>query len=83
MSLNAIPKIKERVYLVIPCFNEENRLDADAFRVFASKNPLVHILFVNDGSRDGTERLLKDIVQNSVGQFSMLRLEENVGKGNW
>ena len=60
--------------LVVPCYNEEQRLDLDAFRRFDAGSDRVGFLFVDDGSRDGTRRLLQ-----SKG-FDVLALEKNGGK---
>ena len=48
-----------RVVMVVPCYNEEKRLDTEAFRRFEVAGHEVSFLFVNDGSRDGTLSLLK------------------------
>src|SRR5204863_2527967 len=64
-----------RLLLVVPCFNEEKRLDAEAFRAFDAD-----FLFVNDGSRDGTLRLLQSLRASDPQRFSILDLERNSGK---
>ena len=60
--------------LVVPCYNEEQRLDLDAFRGFDGGSDRVGFLFVDDGSRDGTRRLLQS------NGFDVLILDRNVGK---
>ncbi len=65
-----------RVTIVVPCFNEELRLPADAFRHFTG----VDFLFVNDGSSDGTLRLLESLQDADPSRFSVLNLEKNRGK---
>jgi glycosyltransferase involved in cell wall biosynthesis len=60
--------------LVIPCYNEERRLDLDAFRTFDGGGDRVGFLFVDDGSRDGTKQLLQS------NRFDVLSLDRNVGK---
>ena len=64
-----------RLLLVIPCFNEEKRLDVGAFRAFDAE-----FLFVNDGSTDGTLRLLQSLRDSDARRFSVLNLERNSGK---
>lgn len=59
-----------RVTVVVPCYNEEKRLDVAAFRDYRG----AEFLFVNDGSTDGTLELLR-----SSG-FTVLNLERNGGK---
>lgn len=67
--------------LVIPAFNEEARLPAfleEARSYLASRYPGRHeILVVDDGSRDGTAR----VVESLLGGASLIRLAKNQGKG--
>jgi len=60
--------------LVVPCYNEEQRLDIEAFRRFDGGDDRVGFLFVDDGSRDGTRRVLQ------ANGFDVLGLDRNVGK---
>lgn len=68
--------------VVIPCYNEETRLDRDAFRRFAPGDAQhqVEFLFVNDGSRDSTLRLLQSLVGENPARFSLLDVQPNQGK---
>jgi len=59
-----------RVTVVVPCYNEEKRLDVAAFRGFGDAD----FLFVNDGSTDGTLELLRE------SNLNVLNLERNSGK---
>lgn len=74
----AIGEIK--VGVVIPCYNEEQRLDRQAFLEFAYNNPQIFLLFVNDGSRDGTERVLRELSAQSPKNMEVLSLPQNGGK---
>ena len=65
--------------LVVPCYNEEQRLDAAAFRAFDGGGDRVEFLFVDDGSRDGTRRMLESLAAGD-SRFSVLPLEHNSGK---
>lgn len=65
-----------RLLLVVPCYNEEKRLDVEAFRAFDGAD----FLFVNDGSRDGTLRVLESLAASDPKKFSVLDLERNGGK---
>ena len=69
-----------RLTLVVPCFNEERRLDVEAFRGVAVDGHDVDFLFVNDGSRDGTLRLLESLHDSDPKRFAVLNLERNSGK---
>jgi dolichyl-phosphate beta-glucosyltransferase len=66
--------------LVVPCFNEERRLPAGELRNFQIDGLGLEILFVNDGSTDGTLRLLQSLCDEAPGRFSVLNLERNSGK---
>lgn len=66
--------------VVIPCFNEEARLDTEAFRSFVHRTPWVRFLFVNDGSSDGTGQLLARLAAELPGRVSCLELPQNRGK---
>lgn len=66
--------------IIVPCYNEERRLNAAAFVQFALQNPDVSFLFVDDGSTDSTQKLLSDTCQALPLQLSHLQLPRNVGK---
>ncbi len=66
--------------VVIPCFNEGERLRLDAFRVFAERWPAGSFLFVDDGSTDNTPRLLHHLRDAMPRSFQFIRLPKNVGK---
>lgn len=68
------------VVIVVPCFNEERRLDVERFRQFAHAGTRLEFLFVNDGSRDGTLRLLERLAASDPQRFSVLDLARNGGK---
>jgi glycosyltransferase involved in cell wall biosynthesis len=67
------------VVLVVPCYNEERRLDADAFATYALRDHIVDFHFVDDGSTDGTARVLESIRERRDGVV-VQRLEKNSGK---
>ncbi|HEX3069092.1 MAG TPA: glycosyltransferase [Thermoanaerobaculia bacterium] len=69
-----------RLTLVVPCYNEERRLDVEAFRQLSVPGHDVDFLFVNDGSRDGTLRLLQTLRDTDPRRFAVLDLEKNSGK---
>ncbi len=65
--------------VVVPCFNEERRLDESAFLELGREERLT-VLFVDDGSRDGTRELLLRMADRS-DSIEVLSLPRNVGKG--
>ena len=64
--------------IVVPCFNEEKRLDLPQLKGLADSGR-IHLLFVNDGSTDGTGRLLAELSETSDA-IATLDLSVNVGK---
>jgi len=70
----------QRCTVVIPCYNEETRLDAQAFLSFVRAVPGVRFLFVNDGSTDGTLSHLERLCQKAPERFGVWDLAHNVGK---
>ena len=68
------------VIIVVPCYNEEKRLDCASFQAF--RNPLhtIKFLFVNDGSTDNTLQLLESLRTSNLDRFSVLSLSKNQGK---
>ena len=65
------------VFLVVPCFNESQRLNLEAFHKALTDD--LHILFVDDGSTDGTVEMLKKSLGSS-SNVSILPLSKNGGK---
>ncbi len=67
-----------RVVVVVPCYNEEDRLDESAFRKLAEHDGL-RLLFVDDGSTDGTSKVLARL-QEQTGSIGVRILPVNSGK---
>jgi dolichyl-phosphate beta-glucosyltransferase len=65
---------------VVPCYNEEERLNLPAFREYCASSAGVDLLLVNDGSRDGTLRLLRQLAQEFPDRIQVLDLPTNRGK---
>ena len=65
--------------IVVPCYNESQRLDGEAFLRFADENEGIRFLFVNDGSRDNTLEVLNALAQRHP-RMLVLDLEQNGGK---
>jgi len=65
--------------LVVPCYNEANRLPQKGFREFAQAFPEVRLLFVDDGSQDETLGQLQNLKQD-LSAISIVALPRNAGK---
>ena len=66
--------------LIIPCYNEAERLNIESFRTFVQLNPEIELCFVNDGSADSTETVIKTFQEEHPDQIHYLALSENRGK---
>ena len=69
-----------RLSLVIPCYNEEQRLPADELRTFEVPGVDLELVLVNDGSSDGTLRLLESLRDENPARFKVVNLAKNSGK---
>ncbi|GAA3612058.1 glycosyltransferase [Flavivirga amylovorans] len=72
---------KRCVGVVIPCYNEEERLLSKEFFDFVDSNLGYHLCFVNDGSTDNTLEVLNNLCKNREANISVFNCEKNGGKG--
>lgn len=77
-----IGKIDAKCILVVPCYNEENRLMTAAFEDFfrAEAGEELGMLFVNDGSKDNTLSVLEQLQARNPLRVEILNLKHNSGK---
>ncbi|MEB2284462.1 MAG: glycosyltransferase [Myxococcales bacterium] len=68
------------VVIVVPCFNEEARLDGEAFLDYARGHADVGFLFVDDGSRDRTAARLERLRADLPDAIAVQALAKNAGK---
>ena len=69
-----------KVVIIIPCYNEADRLDTNKFIDYLSKNTHLHFLFIDDGSTDNTNLIIKQIILKFNSLASLLINETNKGK---
>ena len=79
-SSNNIMIQQRCVGVVIPCYNEEERLLSTEFLNFVEKNTGYHLCFVNDGSKDNTLQVLKDLQKGREDYITVYDCEKNGGK---
>lgn len=68
------------VILVVPCYNEAERLSGQTFLDHVAEHPGTGFLFVDDGSTDATAERLTELVRRNPAALEMLQLDRNRGK---
>ncbi|TYA78730.1 glycosyltransferase [Seonamhaeicola marinus] len=71
---------QNRLVIIIPCFNESQRIHKDAFIEFLRNNEECIIVFSNDGSTDNTLEVLTEIKTCFSDNVIIYNLESNKGK---
>jgi len=71
---------KNLVGVVIPCYNEEERLRTGEFTSFVNGNLGYHLCFVNDGSTDNTLQVLQELSKGREDHISVYNCAMNGGK---
>ena len=66
--------------IVIPCYNEAQRLDIDCFVRFVTSDPPCRLLLVEDGSTDDTLAILEALRECEPQHVDVLALAQNQGK---
>ncbi len=87
-STPSIPNYSGKVSLVIPCYNEEERVPllSNALKAFNSKwTGQYEVIIVDDGSSDNTIGAIESALENQLSKadnFQIIKSEKNIGKGN-
>jgi dolichyl-phosphate beta-glucosyltransferase len=71
--------MKHRCVIAVPCYNEAERLDQNAFVTYAAQSPHLRFVFVNDGSNDATLDVLYGL-QAQAKNIHVLNNPVNIGK---
>ena len=66
--------------IIIPCYNEEERLRITTFINFINKENEFHLCFVNDGSTDNTIGVLHHMQAINPDKISVIDVKKNSGK---
>ena len=67
----------DRPVVVVPCYNEADRLDAGEIRRLAAR---VDVWLVDDGSRDPTREVIERVANDSDGRVRAFQNDHNRGK---
>ena len=70
----------EKICVIIPCYNEAQRLELEVFREFVGREERFDFCFVNDGSQDNTSEVLRRAVELEPGRFLLVDNTDNRGK---
>ena len=68
------------VGVVIPCYNEEERLLSNEFLKYIDQHTGYHLCFVNDGSKDRTLEVLHNLQKGREDFITVYDCEKNGGK---
>lgn len=69
------------ISILVPCYNEEDTVEETVRNLAALSYPKKEIILINDGSKDGTDKIIKRLSE----EYDMVRaiqLHENRGKAN-
>ena len=72
--------IMQKTAIVVPCYNEDHRLDTQQFLEYTRENINVSFIFVDDGSSDNTHSIIQNLESKSR-QIMTVFLDKNCGKG--
>ncbi len=70
----------DEICIVIPCYNEEHRLDSRAILEYVAGHGHASLCLVDDGSSDATAAKLEALQQQAPRAIAVLRLGKNSGK---
>jgi glycosyltransferase involved in cell wall biosynthesis len=74
-----LPSMKT-VHIVIPCYNEEDRLPGDELLSFVEANPWASVSLINDGSTDRTQELIERLAAEIPSRIEAHGMPQNAGK---
>ena len=66
--------------IIVPCYNESERIQFTEFDQFLSSNNSICFCFVNDGSTDGTQQILENFTNKNSERCQVINLPTNQGK---
>ena len=66
--------------IVVPCYNEEERIQLSEFSRFFKTDNTTFFCFVDDGSTDGTKKIVADFVKKNPERAQAVFLSFNQGK---
>src|SRR6478735_11068728 len=73
-------EMAEPLTVVVPCYNEAERLNGAPLLAFLDDRPEARLVFVNDGSTDATAERLAALAAERPARISVVSLTPNGGK---
>ncbi|MGA2449238.1 MAG: glycosyltransferase [Polyangiaceae bacterium] len=70
----------DRFVLVVPCYNEQDRLDVREFQTAQLRHARIEFVFVDDGSRDATREVIERIREGRPSDVRVVAYGNNQGK---
>jgi glycosyltransferase involved in cell wall biosynthesis len=70
----------QKTCIIIPCYNEENRLHSSLFIEYLNKTENIDFLFCDDGSTDSTLSKLNELASLLPKRIEVFHLHKNAGK---
>lgn len=80
METSLTGKIMNTICIIIPFYNEAGRFPADEFVLFLRKYPETFFCLVDDGSSDGTGKILESLGRQFPDRIKVIPIPENNGK---
>ena len=71
-----------KVSIIIPCFNEERRLQKEPLLQLMHSGADIELILINDGSTDNTHLLLEEIKQANQQNVTVISFSRNQGKAH-
>ena len=73
----------KKVSMIIPCYNEEGNVKLfynEAVKAYKDQNYKLELVFIDDGSKDNTLKILKDLIKEQDCEIKVLSFSRNFGK---
>lgn len=73
----------KKVSMIIPCYNEEGNVKlfySEAVKAYKDQNYKLELVFIDDGSKDNTLKILKDLIKEQDCEIKVLSFSRNFGK---
>src|SRR5271165_7172164 len=74
------PQLDRQTILVVPCYNEADRLSVGVFRLYLQEQHECGFVFVDDGSSDETFQTCLSVREGFEDSVVVLRSPQNQGK---